>query len=126
MMKYMMVFMAVMFYKVPSGLGIYFITSSLWQICERLLLPKPGTVPAKSVDDSDSGSGGNGKHEPKKPNPIKAANRPRGWFDDLRDRVEQIMEEAQHDKTLRNPNGSPSKDDGRDRNRPRPRPERRK
>src|SRR5207248_2913870 len=37
MMKYMMVFMAFMFYKVPSGLGIYFITSSLWQICERLL-----------------------------------------------------------------------------------------
>ena len=40
MMKYMMVFMAVMFYKVPSGLGIYFITSSLWSIGERLLLPK--------------------------------------------------------------------------------------
>ena len=29
-----------MFYKVPSGLGIYFITSSLWAIGERLLLPK--------------------------------------------------------------------------------------
>ena len=40
MMKYMMIFMAFMFYKVPSGLGIYFITSSLWQIGERLLLPK--------------------------------------------------------------------------------------
>ena len=40
MMKYMMVFMGVMFYKVPSGLGIYFITSSLWAIGERLLLPK--------------------------------------------------------------------------------------
>ena len=37
-MKYMMVFMAFMFYKVPSGLGIYFITSSLWSIGERLLL----------------------------------------------------------------------------------------
>ena len=40
MMKYMMIFMAFMFYKVPSGLGIYFITSSLWSIGERLLLPK--------------------------------------------------------------------------------------
>ncbi len=39
-MKYMMVFMGVMFYKVPSGLGLYFITSSLWAIGERLLLPK--------------------------------------------------------------------------------------
>ena len=35
-MKYMMIFMGVMFYKVPSGLGIYFITSSLWAIGERL------------------------------------------------------------------------------------------
>ena len=40
MMKYMMAFMAVMFYKVPAGLGIYFITSSLWSIGERLLIPK--------------------------------------------------------------------------------------
>ena len=39
-MKFMMIFMAAMFYKVPSGLGIYFITSSLWSIGERLLLPK--------------------------------------------------------------------------------------
>ncbi len=39
-MKPLMVFMAFMFYKVPSGLGIYFITSSSWAICERLLLPK--------------------------------------------------------------------------------------
>jgi YidC/Oxa1 family membrane protein insertase len=40
MMTYMTVFMGVMFYKVPAGLCIYFITSSLWGICERKLLPK--------------------------------------------------------------------------------------
>ena len=40
MMKFMMIFMGLMFYKVPSGLGLYFITSSLWAIGERLLLPK--------------------------------------------------------------------------------------
>ena len=45
MMKYMMVFMAFMFYKVPSGLGLYFITSSLWPIGERLLLPKVRITP---------------------------------------------------------------------------------
>ena len=50
-MKYMMIFMAVMFYKVPSGLGIYFITSSLWSIGERLLLPKIAHAPAKIADD---------------------------------------------------------------------------
>ncbi len=40
MMMYMTVFMGVMFYKVPSGLCIYFIASSLWGIAERKLLPK--------------------------------------------------------------------------------------
>src|SRR4029453_19271498 len=41
MMTYMTVIMGVMFYKVPAGLCLYFITSSLWGICERKLLPKP-------------------------------------------------------------------------------------
>ncbi|MFZ1934377.1 MAG: membrane protein insertase YidC [Thermoguttaceae bacterium] len=40
MMKYMMIFMGVMFYKVASGLCIYFIASSLWGLAERRFLPK--------------------------------------------------------------------------------------
>src|SRR5262249_33781772 len=40
MMKYMMVFFGIMFYKVASGLCIYFIASSLWGLAERKLLPK--------------------------------------------------------------------------------------
>ena len=40
MMQYMMIFMGVMFFKVASGLCVYFIASSLWGICERKLLPK--------------------------------------------------------------------------------------
>ncbi len=38
MMNYMMVFMGVMFYRVPAGLCLYFIASSLWGITERKLL----------------------------------------------------------------------------------------
>lgn len=60
MMKWMTVFMGVMFYKVASGLCIYFIASSLWSIGERKLLPKakrkapaalapPGTTPANET-----------------------------------------------------------------------------
>jgi len=45
MMKYMMIFFGIMFFKVPSGLCLYFIASSLWGITERKLLPKP-TAPA--------------------------------------------------------------------------------
>lgn len=40
-MSFMMLFMAVMFFKVPAGLCVYFVTSSLWAIIEKKLLPKP-------------------------------------------------------------------------------------
>ena len=43
MMKYMMLFMGLLFFKVASGLCIYFVASSLWGVAERKLLPKhPG------------------------------------------------------------------------------------
>ncbi len=57
MMKYMTVFMGVMFYKVPAGLCIYFIMSSLWSIGERKLVPKPKLLPpppSTSVKKNDS------------------------------------------------------------------------
>jgi YidC/Oxa1 family membrane protein insertase len=40
MMKYMMIFMGVLFFKVASGLCLYFIASSLWSVGERKFLPK--------------------------------------------------------------------------------------
>jgi YidC/Oxa1 family membrane protein insertase len=56
MMKYMTIFMGILFYKVPAGLCIYFIASSLWGIAERKLLPKP--TPAKLTDDTTGRAGG--------------------------------------------------------------------
>lgn len=41
MMKYMMLFMGFMFFKMPSGLCLYFVTTTLWGIAERKMLPKP-------------------------------------------------------------------------------------
>jgi YidC/Oxa1 family membrane protein insertase len=86
MMKVMMIVMAAVFYKLPSGLGIYFITSSLWSIGERLLLPKisHAASPRKGQDEVEAGGegaprgskpvpggkggpGGNGPTPPKKP-----------------------------------------------------------
>jgi YidC/Oxa1 family membrane protein insertase len=54
-MKYMMFFMALMFFKVPCGLCLYFIASSLWGIAERLMLPT--TAPAAA----GAAAGGSGK-----------------------------------------------------------------
>jgi YidC/Oxa1 family membrane protein insertase len=43
-MKFMMIFIGLMFFKVPSGLCVYFIASSIWGIAERKFLPKPPTA----------------------------------------------------------------------------------
>ena len=40
-MSYAMIFMGLLFFKVPAGLCLYFITSSVWGIAERKMLPKP-------------------------------------------------------------------------------------
>ena len=130
MMKYMMVFMAFMFYKVPAGLGIYFITSSLWAICERLLLPKvTHSSPVKPAPDDDlppggrGGSGGNGFGNGS--GPAKRG----GW---LSQRIEKLLEEAAKDPTIRNsgllPPGGKDKDrdPGKDKGKPRARPGRRR
>ena len=109
MMKYMMVFMAFMFYKVPSGLGIYFITSSLWQISERLLLPKTKAVPIASKDEPDD-FGGNGRGGTPKPAAPKLDDRPRGWLDEVKDKVSKLLEDAgEQQRTVRNTpgNGNP-------------------
>jgi len=77
MMNYMMVFMGLMFFKVPSGLCLYFITTSLFSIIERLLLPpaKPSEVsvakaPGKPSDDKPTSAWSqlmNGKPKPVDP-----------------------------------------------------------
>jgi len=133
MMKYMMAFMAVMFYKVPAGLGIYFITSSLWSIGERLLIPKLQKRKALPGPDSPDGGDGQpsllprgGKGGPLPEPPAK----PPGRFSQF---WEKMMDEARKDPTYRkvlestDPN---RKDDGKgkgsdrdkDRGRPRSRP----
>jgi YidC/Oxa1 family membrane protein insertase len=55
MMNFMMVFIGVMFYKVPAGLCVYFIASTLWGLAERKLLPKAkaATPPAAGADSGD-------------------------------------------------------------------------
>jgi YidC/Oxa1 family membrane protein insertase len=145
MMKYMMIFMGVMFYKVPSGLGIYFITSSLWAIGERLLLPKvthaseaagsaAGEVSdvrgrgAKSgVSANGDGTGARGGRGDASGNGAKT--KPPGAFAQFWDRV---LEEARKDPTYRkavdeqaSKGSERGTDKDRDRDRPRPKPRRR-
>ena len=75
-MKYMMLVIGLMFYKVASGLCLYFIVSSLWGLGERKLLPKPkpkstdmetspATTKSKSNGNGTTGKSANRKKKPK-------------------------------------------------------------
>ena len=125
MMKYMMIFMAFMFYKVPSGLGIYFITSSLWQIGERLLLPKVthATIPPGASGDAGSPPGG-GRGGKGGPDGDGAPSKPPGKLAQL---WERVKEEAAKDPTIRNMglDKDQNKDRDRGKGKPRARPGRR-
>jgi YidC/Oxa1 family membrane protein insertase len=142
-MKYMMVVMAVMFYKVPSGLGLYFITSSLWSIGERLLLPKiiHDVDPADAEEDVKPAIGSNGNAKRGASGPPTPPAKPEGGLAKFWNRV---LEEAKKDPTYRKivedggakakgrPDGNSDRpdrpdrperpDDRRDRGKPRSRP----
>jgi YidC/Oxa1 family membrane protein insertase len=76
LMQFMMIFIGIMFFKVPSGLCIYFIASSLWGIGERVLIPKPtatggasaagGGGSRKATPPSGNGAGGGRSRKPSK------------------------------------------------------------
>jgi len=71
MMQYMMIFIGVMFFKVASGLCVYFIASSLWGLAERKLLPK--TSSATSDAQSTSKAEAKARDKPRsKPAPLQA------------------------------------------------------
>jgi membrane protein insertase Oxa1/YidC/SpoIIIJ len=79
----MMIIMAVFFYKVASGLVLYFIASSIWGVIERKLLPKKNS----STPPPDSGNGVKRKGRPDKPAPKK-----RSW---LKTKWEELLEAAE-------------------------------
>ena len=123
MMKFMMIFMAFMFFKVPSGLCIYFIASSLFGFAERKFLPRPKPVsdadgksppkpkPTSDADDKSSPydvtvddrkypvrsvDGSESKKKKKNKQPPADENEPKGFWQEVKSRWKQVLEEAQH------------------------------
>lgn len=97
MMKYMMVVFGWMFYKVASGLCIYFIASSLWGLCERKMLPKakagmaPGTnTPVVAPDRARSPADRRRQQQRSR----REAEANGGTIQKLRDWVEEVLEKA--------------------------------
>lgn len=53
-MKFMMLFMSFMFFKVAAGLCLYFIASSLWGMAERKMVPKPNVNIQPAAPEKDA------------------------------------------------------------------------
>lgn len=108
MMKYMVVFFGLIFYKIAAGLVIYFIASALWGVAERKLLPKKKadqkvTVPGKTENSAASASTTTagkpkkavGKKRGKRGAAPKAEEKPKGFFDQIKDKMEEIRRQAE-------------------------------
>lgn len=90
MMNFMMIAIGFMFYRVPAGLCLYFISSSLWGICERTLLKKnvnsDGTV--VETEEPETAVKAKPKDEQSKP------KKPPGFFEKLREAADQAAQNA--------------------------------
>ncbi len=104
MMNYMMLFMGFMFYRVPAGLCVYFIASSLWGITERKMLdinkkaPATGDADGSATDPASGDSGGSGKKFNPKNKP--AEEKPKGFFAKIMEQAETAATQANKQATL--------------------------
>lgn len=91
-MNFTMAIMGAMFYRVPSGLCVYIITSSAWGMIERALLKKFSPVtdtPKTSIVEGNSSAAGNtssGK-------PAGPPDKP-GMFDGFKQKIRDLQEMA--------------------------------
>jgi len=70
MMSFMMIMMAAMFYRVPSGLCLYFIATNLWSMAERWLLERKAKAAALAAASAPPGPpAASGKTPPTPPKP---------------------------------------------------------
>lgn len=99
MMKFMMIFMGLFFYKVAAGLCLYFICSTLWGLTERKLLPKPQLKPDAVIAKPNVGP--NGK-------PLPDA-KPTGFLARMAAKMEEMQKAAEAQRQIRNtgPNANP-------------------
>ncbi len=81
MMNFMMIFMGVMFYRVPAGLCVYFIASSLWSMAERKLLDKYKAAPPPA--GGEKAAVGDRERQPD-------TGRKQGFFERLQQRLEEL------------------------------------
>ncbi|MFI4847734.1 MAG: YidC/Oxa1 family insertase periplasmic-domain containing protein [Gimesia chilikensis] len=107
-MNYMMIAMGFLFYRVPAGLCVYFIASSLWGICERKLLDfQAKRHPATSADPNViEVTAETKKSSPNKKKTDKEEEQPakKGWFARLQEIADQAQAQAALNEKQRDQN----------------------
>lgn len=103
MMSYMMLFFGVMIYRVPAGLCVYFITSTLWGLTERKLVDLSSSDEKKtevpSIERKDSGKKEEAAAAPKEP----------GFFQRLLEAADQAREQTNGQRPAGNEGGDDRK-----------------
>jgi YidC/Oxa1 family membrane protein insertase len=95
MMKFMILAMALFFYKVPAGLCLYFICSTTWGLLERKLIPKPKLAPdaAGGIDPTSGAAKPTGPTRPDAPPPDNGAAGG-GFLGRLKSKLEEMQRQA--------------------------------
>ncbi len=88
MMSFMMILMAAMFYRVPSGLCLYFIATNIWSMTERWLFERKAKAAALNPAPNPPPVAPGNPPQPKKPSPLLAL-----W--------NQMVQAADKDSTLK-------------------------
>jgi YidC/Oxa1 family membrane protein insertase len=97
MMQYIMIPMfAFIFYKMPSGLCLYFIATTLWGLIERKYFVKKKPASPAAAAGENGRPRGKAKAEPEAP-----PGRLRQWWRNVRQRWQKLLDEAAKDPTQR-------------------------
>jgi len=107
-MRIMMLFMGVFFYKMAAGMCLYFIASTSWALIERRFIKK--AVHDEAVAAEDAALGAAAVPLPARPQSAKAADpapAPTGFLGKMRAKLEQLQKQAEQQRQIRNDQGPP-------------------
>ncbi len=114
MMKIMMLVMAVFFYKMAAGMCLYFIASTAWGLTEKLLIRKKSASDGNTATSNltpltpAGGTSTSGAKVLPPPTPVAGG----GFLARMRARVEEIQQQSEAQRQIRNDPKSPAPDNG--------------
>jgi YidC/Oxa1 family membrane protein insertase len=102
-MKYMLVFTALFFYKVAAGLCVYFIVGGIWAVLERRLVPKPDLTQANAVAVGGGGSSSPGRGDGDSNGvPKPTGPKPGGFLARMKEALEEAKKQAEAKRQIVN------------------------